>query len=168
MYQYNEEALERLRLAFSHVQSLLPREPFGRDSPNLVVLLRDARLRMQQAGRSIPPEGLLHAALQPVGDRLDTTRSAIVALFPNRTMLTMRHPEGSDLAKMEQVPFRDALLHFPQLPTPCHPALPAPPSPMHHQRPTLADGVLALSLGRTASLRRAVPSGRALSRQRSR
>ena len=102
MYQYNEDALEVLRAAFAHVQATLPREPFGRDSPNLVVVLRDARLRMQQAGRSIPPEGLLHAALQPVGDRLDATRTAIVSLFPNRTMFTMRHPESAELAELAE------------------------------------------------------------------
>lgn len=51
MRQFNDDTLERLGTATAHATSLLRRAPFGEHSPNMVVLLRDARLRMSQVCR---------------------------------------------------------------------------------------------------------------------
>jgi len=57
---------------------VLPGNPFGGDTPNLLVLLRDARLRMQHEGRPIRPDDMLEAALLRANDPLDA-----VSLHPN-------------------------------------------------------------------------------------
>lgn len=101
MRQFNDDTLDRLGAATAHASSLLPGAPFGEHSPNLVVLLRDARLRMTQAGRSISADGMLHAALQPASDTLDATRTAIRTFFSNHTMLQMKQPDAYDLASLE-------------------------------------------------------------------
>ena len=100
MRQFNDDALERLGAATAHARRALPNNPFGGDTPNLVVLLRDARLRQQQEGRAVRPDAMLESALQRVGDPLDATRDAIREFFHNRTMTAMKQPDEFDLSTM--------------------------------------------------------------------
>ena len=100
MRQFNDDALERLGAATAHARRALPNNPFGGDTPNLVVLLRDARLRQQHEGRAVRPDTMLESALQRVGDPLDTTRDAIREFFHNRTMTAMKQPDEFDLSTM--------------------------------------------------------------------
>ena len=67
---------------------------------SLLVLLRDARLRMQHEGRPIRPNDMLEAALLRANDPLDATRDAIRHFFHNRTMALMRQPDEADLRAM--------------------------------------------------------------------
>jgi len=105
MRQFNDDALERLGEAIAHARATLPEQPHGGDAPNLMVLVRDVRLRLQQAGRPVLPDAMLYAALQPVGDKLDTTREAVHRFFFNRTMFQMKQPEDHDLAAMTRGSF---------------------------------------------------------------
>ena len=100
MRQFNDDALERLGAATAHARKVLPGNPFGGDTPNLLVLLRDARLRMQHEGRPIRPDDMLEAALLRANDPLDATRDAIRHFFHNRTMALMRQPDEADLRAM--------------------------------------------------------------------
>jgi len=100
MRQFNDDALERLGAATAHARGVLPGNPFGGDTPNLLVLLRDARLRMQHEGRPIRPDDMLEAALLRANDPLDATRDAIRHFFHNRTMALMRQPDEHDLRAM--------------------------------------------------------------------
>merc|ERR1740117_281901 len=100
MRQFNDDALERLGAATAHARGVLPGNPFGGDTPNLLVLLRDARLRMQHEGRPIRPDDMLEAALLRANDPLDATRDAIRHFFHNRTMALMRQPDEADLRAM--------------------------------------------------------------------
>ena len=100
MRQFNDDALERLGAATAHARGVLPGNPFGGDTPNLLVLLRDARLRMQHEGRPIRPNDMLEAALLRANDPLDATRDAIRHFFHNRTMALMRQPDEADLRAM--------------------------------------------------------------------
>ena len=68
--------------------------------PNLLVLLRDARLRLQHEGRPIRPDDMLEVALLRANDPLDATRDAIRHFFHNRTMALMRQPDEQDLLAM--------------------------------------------------------------------
>ena len=49
--------------------------------PNLLVLLRDARLRLQHGGRTVRPDDMLETALLRANDPLDVTRDAIRQFF---------------------------------------------------------------------------------------
>ena len=101
MRQFNDDALERLGAATAHARALLPEDlPFGADAPDLLVLLRDARLRLQHAGRTVSADAMLASALEPAGDALDATRSAVRAFFSNRTMIQMKQPDEDDLVRM--------------------------------------------------------------------
>jgi len=51
MYQLSEDALQGLQGAVGHMRSHAAPHAFGGDAPNLVVLLRDARLRLQEHHR---------------------------------------------------------------------------------------------------------------------
>lgn len=100
MRQFNDDALERLGAATAHARRMLPDNPFGGDMPNLLVLLRDARLRLQHEGRAIRPDDMLETALQRQNDPLDVTRDAIRYFFHNRTMALMKQPDEHDLVAM--------------------------------------------------------------------
>jgi hypothetical protein len=104
MRELNDEALERLRAGFRHARAALAADAFGGSAPNLLVLLRDAPshslVATPSTRRPLPVEARLHAALQPVGDSLDSTRAALAGLFPNRTMALMRSPDHADLAEL--------------------------------------------------------------------
>ncbi|KAL1523180.1 hypothetical protein AB1Y20_018134 [Prymnesium parvum] len=105
MRQFNDDTLDKLGAATAHAMSLLPGTSSGEHSPNLVVLLRDARLRMAQSGYSISPDGMLHAALQPAADALDVTRKAIRSFFSNHSMVQMKQPDSDDLKQLETLGF---------------------------------------------------------------
>lgn len=100
MRQFNDDALEKLGATTAAARRLLPAEPFGGDSPNLLVLLRDARLRLLKGGRSVSADTMLYQALQPTGDTLDSTRAAVRAFFNNMTMHEMKQPDEDDLDAM--------------------------------------------------------------------
>jgi len=100
MYLLNEDALEHLRGLTAHAAARLPADWAGGNAPKLLVLLRDARLRLEHEGRAIMPSTALHAALAPSGGRLDGVRQQLSVLFPSRTMALMRQPDDDDLARM--------------------------------------------------------------------
>ena len=103
MRQLNDEALHKLGAALEDAKSLLPPDAFeGGGGPDLLVLLRDARLRLQHGGVAVNPDLMLHAALQANGDALDTTRADVRGFFANKTMVQMRQPDEDDLAALAE------------------------------------------------------------------
>ena len=103
MRQLNDEALHKLGAALEDAKSLLPPDAFeGGGGPDLLVLLRDARLRLQHGGVAVNPDLMLHAALQANGDALDNTRADVRGFFANKTMVQMRQPDEDDLAALAE------------------------------------------------------------------
>ena len=103
MRQLNDEALHKLGAALEDAKSLLPPDAFeGGGGPDLLVLLRDARLRLQHGGVAVNPDLMLHAALQASGDALDNTRADVRGFFANKTMVQMRQPDEDDLAALAE------------------------------------------------------------------